>query len=612
MGGEGGHNTKDIDSPSMCKNDGDENSTTTTRIFVGGLGATVTAEDLRNTFSCLGKYNGCMWKGGRLKLEKAKVHYRLRLRQEWAEDAKFANSAPCNARTKDMGSPEKLNNVINPEMKEVRIFFPKLKKVKSLPFSGSGKHKYSFQRLELPSLPIHFCDCEEHSDPSHTAKGKDFLDLETQVGGIDEKELDMMKSVMNKLFEREYISKTACSRDGLVEEEDDTAKSVDDLLADENETDHMTDEDNLVINVVAEGKNSIALSGSRGQEIILENERAVVDELRTSKERPSRNMLKCQGKIVPSGKKRKSPVTEETDGNEILCAKHERKGSEKNAHLLESARAILLESGIQKTDTNRSWLQKSTWRELTGERGTSSFSISHITQSTALSKEESKSDGVNVPCLTECQKHNLLDSINLESQPGCFKEPKEDAVPQPNKLNVASNKSARGASWLQKSSWTQLVGDTNNAFSISQILPRMDLEKQEAAGPKNMGAEDSTFSKYSKLLKSDDIISTEDGSKALGVGNGDIFIAADSSNTFAFATARDPVQSPSQINLPKLGETDEFTVAKKNHAAAEQPSVRNFTIAETCSFMRSAASMKEWMNAKTSLSGSLKKKNSEK
>ena len=144
--------------------------------------------------------------------------------------------------------------------------------MKSLPFSGSGKHKYSFQRLELPSLPIHFCDCEEHSYPSHTAKGKDFLDLETQVGGIDEKELDMMQSVMNKLFEREYISKTACSRAGLVEKEDDTAKSVDDLLADENETDHMTDEDNLVINVVAEGKNSIALSGSRGQERILANE----------------------------------------------------------------------------------------------------------------------------------------------------------------------------------------------------------------------------------------------------------------------------------------------------------------------------------------------------
>ncbi|GFS36499.1 hypothetical protein Acr_00g0046360 [Actinidia rufa] len=243
----------------------------------------------------------------------------------------------------------------------------------------------------------------------------------------------MMKSVMNKLFEREYISKTTCSRVGLIKDGDNTAKLVDVLLADFDEIDYMTDEDNL---------------------------RAVVDELRTSKERPSRNMLKCQGKIIPSDKKRKSTLIEETDGNESLYANYER--------------------------------------------------------------------------------------------------------------------------------------------------------KQKAAGPKSMGAENSTaVSKYSKLVKSDDTISTEDGSKVLGVGNGDIFVVADSSNTCDFATAQDPVQSPSQKNLPKLGETDGFTVAKKNHAAAKQPSVRNFTIAETCSFM-SVASMKEWMNAKTSLSGSLKKKKSEK
>ena len=70
-----------------------------------------------------------MWKGRRLRLEKAKVHYHLCLRREWTEDAKFASSAPSNAPTKDMGSPEMLNNVWNPEMKLVRIFFPKLKKV---------------------------------------------------------------------------------------------------------------------------------------------------------------------------------------------------------------------------------------------------------------------------------------------------------------------------------------------------------------------------------------------------------------------------------------------------------------------------------------------------
>ena len=108
--------------------------------------------------------------------------------------------------------------------------------MKPLPFSGTGKHKYSFQRIEVPPLPIHFCDCEEHYDHSLTVTRKDFSNLETLGGGVDEKELNMMVSVMNKLFERENNLKATCSGAGLVKEGDNAIKS-----SDENETDHITD-----------------------------------------------------------------------------------------------------------------------------------------------------------------------------------------------------------------------------------------------------------------------------------------------------------------------------------------------------------------------------------
>ncbi|XP_058727674.1 protein REPRESSOR OF SILENCING 3-like [Vicia villosa] len=88
------------------------------RIFVGGLGEAVTTDDIRRLFESLGtvqsletirtkcrnlayldflsdpkslsklfsKYNGCVWKGGKLGLEKAKEHYLDRMKKEWEED----------------------------------------------------------------------------------------------------------------------------------------------------------------------------------------------------------------------------------------------------------------------------------------------------------------------------------------------------------------------------------------------------------------------------------------------------------------------------------------------------------------------------------------------
>jgi hypothetical protein len=78
------------------------------------------------------QYNGCVWKGGRLKLEKAKEHFLVRLKREWAEEAELANRAPNNGFDidEDMASSNKPMKVLSSEKKQLRLYFPSLRKVR--------------------------------------------------------------------------------------------------------------------------------------------------------------------------------------------------------------------------------------------------------------------------------------------------------------------------------------------------------------------------------------------------------------------------------------------------------------------------------------------------
>ncbi|KAK9699720.1 hypothetical protein RND81_08G191800 [Saponaria officinalis] len=215
-----------------------EDEATKTRLFVGGLGDKVTEDDIKNTFSKLGvvhsvdiirtkgrsfayinffpsspnslpklfsTYNGCAWKGGKLKLEKAKEHYTDRLKREWAEEAELKNGehishGEVDASIADSSEPQ---NSLDLKNMEIRVFFPKLRKVKPLPLSGTGKHKYSFRRLEAPPNPVHFCDCPEHSVLVETRTVTRANDSRIRKGGINKKENNMMNSVMNRFVSRE-------------------------------------------------------------------------------------------------------------------------------------------------------------------------------------------------------------------------------------------------------------------------------------------------------------------------------------------------------------------------------------------------------------------------
>ena len=102
-----------------------------------------------------------------------------------------------------------------------------------MPLSGTGKHRYSFQRVETPALPIHFCDCEEHSGHFNAVKQKEVQHHAEINGAMNKEELSMISSVMNKLFERGNFSNT--SRAVLAKERDDFIKPVEDSLSNEEE-----------------------------------------------------------------------------------------------------------------------------------------------------------------------------------------------------------------------------------------------------------------------------------------------------------------------------------------------------------------------------------------
>lgn len=135
-------------------------------------------------------------------------------------------------------------------------------KIKAIPLKGTGKHKYSFQRIEVPPLPVHFCDCEDHSVPLEPAKrnhsgllapsqrNNTNDDHEVDNYGVNEEELNMMKSILDKLLDKEIHSEIVPSKAEPTEEVQHDTSLVDKWQVDDNEEDQVSEEDNLVINIV--------------------------------------------------------------------------------------------------------------------------------------------------------------------------------------------------------------------------------------------------------------------------------------------------------------------------------------------------------------------------
>ncbi|EOY32211.1 RNA-binding family protein, putative isoform 2 [Theobroma cacao] len=572
-------------------------ATASTRIHVGGLGQSVSSDDLRKVFSAVGTvegldiirakgrsfayvdilpsssnslsklfntYNGCVWKGGKLKLGKAKEHYLTRLKREWAKEEEEAHHQPMPSSSDE---PYNGNKVHVSQQGHLRIFFPRLTRVKSLPLSGTGKHKYSFQRVEVSALPIHFCDCEEHSGHFNAVRRKEGQNHEEINGVMNEEEVSMMSSVMNKLFERANISNTSSAI--LADEREDFTKLIEGPLSDEEET----DDDDLIINVVSDSNNRAAMSGSREKKAV-STERFKSSEKQTSEDGPIQNEHKVQkDDILLPNRNEKGNV--QTQSNESVVV----------------AQTTGAECGLKQSNTSCSWSQKSSWRALVGDRSNSAFSLSNILQNVGTTKEKQQiSDGCKVNKTLDSRNGNLAKPKNLEGMLG--KTEIVDVEPQPNQPKTASSNSGRGSSWLHKSSWMQLVSENSSSFSISEIVPG-STTKQECTKPIYEDVVYSADGNHSNKTKSHKSEPTVYGSPALGVRK-----------------EGDTVRSiPESNQQTVVGNTDaSVPTVEKCNSEPDKAFGGDTSIGETCSFMRSSASLKEWVKTKAALKGSRKKK----
>ncbi|QCE13675.1 hypothetical protein DEO72_LG11g670 [Vigna unguiculata] len=608
----------------MAEEEGEETKNAV-RVFVGGLAETVSAEDIRSLFSSLGsvqavqtirtkvtnfnfgltwQYNGCLWKGGRLRLEKAKEDYLTRMKREWEHDALDDATQPPPSSPKEATTHSSKSNT-----KHLSIFFPRLRKVKSIPFSGTGKHKYSFQNIKVPPLPVHFCDCEEHCSPIITERGKLSIDGGAESGGMNDEEISIMNSVMNKLLQKEKVS----SVENLGKEKD-LYKLPDTLQSDECE-DSATDEDDLIINMETK-RNKTALIGNQELERILENQESWFNKTKIAKEdhNNSTPQVERRNNTNPNkNKKRKSLPKLEMESNAEVSATP---GGKDNKQTLPNK----VGSGAQRSEpedgfeelTKVSWSQKSSWKELLGGGGNTSFSASVILPKLDSSKNQERSDDLCAPVSTISKTENMEKDRELWSNPTNTQAIKEHADAQPtdtqvikelaeaqpankeviedvteNQHNVAPNKTGRGASWLQKQSWTQMVSENSNSFSISHILPGITFPEPKAKEPIVVPAI-SNQSKHNGVPK-------------------DTINEAVSNDGF---NSREAVQEKSQ-HISANDVAFASVVEEKVETNPREKSPENIEIGETCTFMRSAASLKEWAKAKTAISGSLKRKSGE-
>ncbi|KAF1870484.1 hypothetical protein Lal_00003690 [Lupinus albus] len=636
------------------------------RIFVGGLGETVTHEDLHRLFSSLGtidgiqtirtkgrsfayvdfipsptdskplsklfsKYNGCLWKGGKLKLEKAKENYLIHLKKEWEEAAaaEVVSSQPDTSDTTNVDSDKGLSleemhkRKESLKTKQLHIFFPGLRKVKSIPFSGTGKHKYSFQNIKVPSMPVHFCDCEEHCSPSGTERGKLCFDrVAAESGGMNDEEINVMNAVMNKLLQKEKISNTE-----HLEKQRDSLESPDAVQSNESETGSGTDEDDIIINIQT-SKSKAALTGSEELERLLQSQESWLNKTRIAKEEPSKTTTEVKKKNNHNtSKKRKSlPKLEKESNGSVSTTPGGKSSMQTHPHEVGSdGQPSDSEDSSFGETTKVSCFQKSSWKELLGDGGSTAFNASFILPKFDSSKDQQSPDSPSTPSSTKkkAKKSKRDGSVvsrptntkvvevlaeappsgtqvieeHAEAQTTGTQVIEEHAEAQPTDKNVAPKKTGRGASWLQKESWTQLVRENNSSFSISQILPGITFPEPMPTEPVVYPA-NSNDRKHSGVAK--DTIN-ELVSDGLNLGE---TITDKSQHVCAADITSAPITEEKNEIEPMEGTTEETTPKERSIEVVE--------ISETCSFMRNASSLKDWAKAKAALSGSLKRKRGEK
>ncbi|KAI4376380.1 hypothetical protein MLD38_014149 [Melastoma candidum] len=471
------------------------------RVYAGGIGGSVGEDDIRKTFAKFGEiarveivrtkgrgfayfdlvpskpnsfhnllsiYNGCAWKGGKLRLEKAREHYLARLRREWADDSEL-RAAPIesNDAEKSTAVQDRSKKFVDSE-KQLCVYFPKLRKVKSLPFRGTGKHKYSFQRVDVPPMPKHFCDCDEHTDSTQSLKMEQPHEDDILCGGIEAEELNLMKSVMNKLFKDEkYLEST--QNGAVVLEEDVSPEDATPFIEDSNGS-LVDDDDDLVINITSYKGNTKAMS-----------QPSEVSTRKTSKTRDAPTVKSIQiltdgqnVNAISSKKRRMSLISAEDLFKKPSAANRGELAGHSNTVVVEDDDNLVINvvpgAGKPKAITHLSDF-------IVPEKPDTSTKDVPKNQT---SKKKRKSLN-SVEALPEESSVASKDELTL-----CSNVPGGNSISVSTGSSLELNRPRAQPLWSRKSPWKALIGSGDDkSFSISNILPSHDLGNDQHLGPDN-------------------------------------------------------------------------------------------------------------------------------
>ncbi|KAH0465944.1 hypothetical protein IEQ34_006047 [Dendrobium chrysotoxum] len=626
------------------------------RIFIGGVGAGVTAIDLEKTFSPLGRvhavefvrsngrnfafmdfepssvrslaklfstYNGCTWKGGKLKLEIAKEHYLARLKREWAEDAKLASAPPPTEENLEFVSSRSSSQ----ENSQIRIFFPNLGKVKPLPFKGTGKHKYSFQRIEVPPLPIHFCDCEEHSKSLETTSQKYLSPLSIVV---NEKEQNMMTNVINKLMGGETDERPSDRKTQVASDPKILSLCNEDIHSNETKASD-TDDDNLVINIGVGAEDDILMQLKKGMTQVTRQEsgfgnpqssKGRLVQNKADSDRRKNSEVTNASSIKPNKRARLvsadglskpepalaiaqkltsiSSAAEPVPSCTFISSEGHAYVSKIPAETRNTERQARPHMSTAQPAEGQSWLQKSSWKDLVGGRGSSSFSISNVLSgSTSASPQMPKANASKT--FASKNPESLGEKSKQKAPLNAWITPKIPAetpnAESQNSTNMSNAQPADGQPWLQKSSWKDLVGgrSSSSSFSISDVLPELKSASTEV--PKANASDAVTTKKPESFGEKSKQKTPQHAQISPGI-NPNAPISSSG------ALAKECKESSSSVQgKPSEGQTSGVQEQRKERA--------EFSFGEVCPFMRNAESEQQWSMAKAALSGYLKRNSNE-
>ncbi|XP_031504855.1 protein REPRESSOR OF SILENCING 3 [Nymphaea colorata] len=615
----------------MGEKEEDGGGMSTTRVFVGGLGQAVTASDLEKTFSYLGRvkgveivrtngrsfaymdfepdsqksfnklfstYNGCIWKGGRLKLEKAKEHYLTRLRREWAEDE--ANKALCSNAEPDTDiteSSSKKSKRLREEKMQLKIYFPRLRKVKLLPYAGTGKHKYSFQHVNAPPLPVHFCDCEQHSLLSDNTS-TEHVTFNTVNNVIGQHELDIMNSVLEKLFKTEAESAAGTVEHNSLREMNDVSHLINTIAVDNEEAAEASDSDNLITNIALEVQDVSSEMYKPKEQIFSMKQVPNADVLTRNKPFPA-----TEPKFAK--KARKPPA----DGEKQKQSKKKQASEEHLNDLVHALENQATETGVETKDvagvmsvtineppppqdaTSCVRVQKVSWRDLVSGKSSSSFKLSDVSAEPSAGTDKFPEHSET----TKLDKSPKVTSVEAVSSTMQVEEEDPNRNAQDSKETDVSLKAGNMVGTIEpeaahrnvcpSKTWRDMLsGKSSSMFKLSGIFQGPSVTAEKFA---ESSQADSPGLNRVECRKSDDVSSAERVHSSIQPKQEGL-----NSSTQKSQNNKETNVSPKATNIDRsipLGTAS-----------------GNVRMDEVCTFMRSAESQKEWAKVRAAVSASLR------